>query len=582
MKNIFRILMAVAVLFTASCAKEDISSSIGGGEANVTFTVDLPELGTRAETYGKGASATTLRYYVYDGETLLEDLSTELPNEKVTLNGGKATVTLPLLKGMTYNIVFWADNGSNIYSYTPETKSITVDYTNAIANDDSRDAFYKYVPAIDPATATNEDTTIVLTRPFAQLNAATSDLAIVEDNEVILTTSTVKVNTYTQFDLVNGIVLGEPVEVVIFEAKPMPCTTGETLPNKPSYTYLSMNYLLPGTVDAVFTFKGKRLSDNSEVTFTGTTYTNVPLKSNYRTNILGALLTKPTDFTVTIDAVFSQPDDNRDDEGKAYLPGTTIMLEKAAKAQDGGVVYLNSADDFKYLRTLTADWSTITGSVGYDHYYYKTAWKVVLAKNLIIDLQGANWTPFSIDFASIDGNGSTISNFIVDVTDTAGLFTVAPSISNLNIKNATIKGSAAGAIAGKPRGSIKNCSVIDSHISGKYAGGLGGNGNANYINNRVANTTIISNYKDAGGLCGFNERPNNIQNNVIESDVVIKIENSTQTDRNIGALIGRWNYPQTYEGNTTTPGVPVVSGNTNNTAYALIGAVANGTMPVQQ
>ena len=39
MKNIFRILMAVAVLFTASCAKEDISSSIGSGEANVTFTV---------------------------------------------------------------------------------------------------------------------------------------------------------------------------------------------------------------------------------------------------------------------------------------------------------------------------------------------------------------------------------------------------------------------------------------------------------------------------------------------------------------------------------------------------------------
>ena len=74
MKNIFRILMAVAVLFTASCAKEDISSSIAGGEANVTFTVDLPELGTRANNYGDGSQATTLRYYVYDGETPFEEL----------------------------------------------------------------------------------------------------------------------------------------------------------------------------------------------------------------------------------------------------------------------------------------------------------------------------------------------------------------------------------------------------------------------------------------------------------------------------------------------------------------------------
>ena len=48
MKNIFRILMAAAVLLTASCAKEDISSTIGGGEVEVTFTANLAGLGTRA------------------------------------------------------------------------------------------------------------------------------------------------------------------------------------------------------------------------------------------------------------------------------------------------------------------------------------------------------------------------------------------------------------------------------------------------------------------------------------------------------------------------------------------------------
>ncbi|MBQ7311466.1 MAG: hypothetical protein IJW88_08060, partial [Alistipes sp.] len=70
---------------------------------------------------------------------------------------------------------------------------------------------------------------------------------------------------------------------------------------------LSMNYLLPGTVDAEYTFKGER-SDNSEVVFTGTTYTNVPVKANYRTNILGKLLTASTEFTVTIEKDFFEPD----------------------------------------------------------------------------------------------------------------------------------------------------------------------------------------------------------------------------------------------------------------------------------
>ena len=299
MKNIFRFVMAVAVLFTASCAKEDISSSIvGGGEVEMTFTVDLPELGTRA--YGDGAKATTLRYYVYDDDNYLRGISSETLGT-TTLTNGKAVVTLPLLKGMTYNIVFWADNGGEFYSYDTASKTITVDYTGAKANDDNRDAFYKYLPAVDPATATAEQTNIVLTRPFAQLNAATNDFEAVDKSGVTLTESTVKVTTFTTLDLTNG-QSGTPVEVT-FDATTMPCmlTPEETL--MANYKYLSMNYLLPGTVDAEFTFKGTR-SNGSEIVFTGTKYSAVPLKANYRTNILGALLTKPTDFTVTIDAEF--------------------------------------------------------------------------------------------------------------------------------------------------------------------------------------------------------------------------------------------------------------------------------------
>ena len=126
MKNIFRFLMAVAVLFTASCAKEDISSSIGSGEVEMTFTVDLQDLGSRA--YGDGTQVNTLRYYVYDGNSYLDQLS----GQKPIAVGAATTVNLVLLKGMTYNIVFWADH-DGYYTYDTAAKTITVDYSTVTA-----------------------------------------------------------------------------------------------------------------------------------------------------------------------------------------------------------------------------------------------------------------------------------------------------------------------------------------------------------------------------------------------------------------------------------------------------------------
>ncbi len=318
MKNIFRILMAVAVLLTASCAKEDISSSIAGGEVEVSFTASLPQLGTRAE-YGAGAQVNKLRYYVYDGNEYLSELSGE---EDIAV-GVPTTVNLVLLKGMTYNIVFWADCDKR-YVYNETTKVVTVDYVNA--NDEKRDAFYKFVATFDPATATSEDTNIVLTRPFAQLNAAVSqsDMDAVDDSQVDLTTSTVELEAYTTLNIATGDVDGK--QTVKFAEKDMPKTDFN------GYTLLSMNYILVPqkddkmVSDVEFTLNAKKSS--GEFAFTGTKYFSVPLKRNYRTNILGSLLTKPTDFTVTINPVFTEP-------AEVVATDAFSLQEAINNAQDG-------------------------------------------------------------------------------------------------------------------------------------------------------------------------------------------------------------------------------------------------------
>ncbi len=317
MKNIFRILMAVAVLFTASCAKEDISSSIAGGEVEVTFTASLPQLGTRA--FGDGAKVNTLRYFVYDGDELLTELSSK---EDIAV-GVPTTVNLVLLKGMTYNIVFWADCDER-YAYNETTKSVTVDYVNA--NDEERDAFYKFVAAFDPANATSENTSIELTRPFAQLNAAVSqsDMDAVDDSQVDLTTSTVELEAYTTLNIATGVVDGK--QTVKFAEKDMPKTDFN------GYTLLSMNYILVPqkddkmVSDVEFTLNAKKSS--GEFAFTGTKYFSVPLKRNYRTNILGSLLTKPTDFTVTINPVFTEP-------AEVVATDAFSLQEAINNAQDG-------------------------------------------------------------------------------------------------------------------------------------------------------------------------------------------------------------------------------------------------------
>ena len=394
MKNIFRFLMAVAVLFTASCAKEDISSSIGGGEVEVTFTANLPELGTRA--YADGTNANILYYNVYDAAT---DTLLQVSGSKEADAANLFIVNIPMLKGMTYDIVFWAVNKDGGY-YTLNGKEITVNFENGKkdANDNKRDAFYAYVENFDP-TAANADTTIELYRPFGQLNAATNDYEAISKNLVTLTTSSLKVKTFSKLNLETGIAT-DAVEVT-FDATTMPCmlTTEETL--MANYKYLSMNYLLPGTVDAEFTFKGQR-NNGSEVEFTGTTYHAVPVKANYRTNILGALLTKPTDFEVKIEADFDEPDEDIDG-----VKAVTTNVATIAELQ-------NAINDAKIGHNV----------IKFEHDINATSTRAALAEITIVQKPGINLT--------IDGCGYKYEGKII--VDGAGRSTGAETLTFNNIK----------------------------------------------------------------------------------------------------------------------------------------------------
>ena len=310
MKNIFRFLMAAAIIFGAvSCAKEDISSSLAGGEVEVTLSVDVPELGTRA--FGDGMTVDQLFIAVYEKNGSTEALPiSHIDGEgfqgSERFSDGRATVTMVLLKDKTYDLVFWAQKReTGAYSVNlADGRNIEANY-GALCNLEDRDAFFLIRNGWKAGV---DETEFHLNRPFAQINVANSDedVKFVTANGAEIKNSKMTVKTTDickQLDLVDGTVKNAINAVTIFDPNAIPTEKFHIA----GYNYLAMNYLLVNEKDLVdlkFEF-----TDNKNVTYTRE-YGNVPVQRNYRTNILGQIISSPIDFEVVIDPIFTEPATN--------------------------------------------------------------------------------------------------------------------------------------------------------------------------------------------------------------------------------------------------------------------------------
>ena len=347
MKNLFRFAMAVAVLFTASCAKEDISSSIGGGEVEVTFTANLADLGTRADdkTIGLGKHINVVYLGVYEAGSTTP-LSSLVKPEGYGVNAdGTASITVVLLKDKVYDLVFWAQKegletkaGEPVYTMEWNKRQLKVNYGD-FANVEERDAFFDvrngFLAGGNPE---EHPTTFYLKRPFAQLNAglSTTEVTNITNNGVVVKDimSNAKVtNVATTLNLGHnnaGTVeyTGEYVELAM-NVKP----TESLYIGTQEYNYVSLNYLLVNDKDLVtveYEFKENGVED----TIYERKYSNVPVQRNYRTNIVGNLLSSEYDFNVYIVPGFDGDNDTTveyPEEGKLENLITPNLSKKSAQ-----------------------------------------------------------------------------------------------------------------------------------------------------------------------------------------------------------------------------------------------------------
>lgn len=336
MKKFYLFFAAVAMMFAVtSCSQEQVLDENSENITEATFNIAL-EGATDSRVISDGTTVDQLYFAVYDanGEELEKLRQDDAHGNAVKIENLSATVKVRLVKGQTYSFVFWAQKSETGHYNTDNMKAIKVNSYKVNANDETRDAFYAYY---DMAGETVEkgffSKDIVLKRPFAQLNLGTSeqDWRWATAAEVTIAKSAVKVQgaVYTTLDTFTGEV-ADPVDAE-FVLNDIPKMDTEKLVLKKlefensdktpfeEYFYLSSNYLLAPaekelSQEIVFT-----LVDDNDKEINTLKVVNAPLQRNWRTNIVGDILTGEGTFNIIIDPTY-------DDERNYYMEDSELIL----------------------------------------------------------------------------------------------------------------------------------------------------------------------------------------------------------------------------------------------------------------
>ena len=313
MKKILSFLVLAGILLASSCSlKEDFK----GNEsefAQVSFTIGGPNASaTRA--IGDGTSVDMLHYAIYDADdVLIRELGKAV--DGVTF---PTQVEITLAKGQTYKIAFWAQNSTcGAYSIeNGDVRHVAISY-DGYNNDENRDAFFK---TIEHTVTGDIALDVTLERPFAQINLGVTE----EDwNDAALAginVSQSKVSfseAATGLDLFNGSVSGKAEVNYLLTNIPSESlyVDLEKDGEKEAYRYLSLSYILVNAddkalVDAVFTLDTNKEDVEVKVD-------NLPVQRNWRTNVIGRMLTGDITFNIDIDPIFDGEENYPDNEEEA-------------------------------------------------------------------------------------------------------------------------------------------------------------------------------------------------------------------------------------------------------------------------
>lgn len=288
---------ALAVL-ACGCAKE---TATGDGEATVSFSIEVPGAPV-TKGIGDGTTVGTLYYQAFDADgNAIEGLGVQT----TTINNKTATVNFELIKEQTYNFVFWAQTNANGYYTIDATnglKNITANYDSKFSNDENFDAFYavKNITVSGPISETVE-----LKRPFAQINiGSTGTIKTGEASRTIDFTGatsevTVKGIPTVFSPLATGTAQFGTKKNITFKEAEIP--GGEITVNEKTYKQLAVNYVFAPADGTVYDINAAVKVEGKTV---NVTVPSAPAKQNWKTNIVGDILTANGEIQVVVSETF--------------------------------------------------------------------------------------------------------------------------------------------------------------------------------------------------------------------------------------------------------------------------------------
>ena len=307
MKRLLKSALALAtVFFAASCTQEKLQPV---GSNTVSFKVEIPEVATKAEAaVGNDASMINdLVYAVYKTtaasvDEALDDwggtttfLYAENSVDPRFANHSTDVVNVELLNDQNHIVLLWAQHADVWVSQHGDAINLTnITYPSDLevsASCADKYAAFSGVKFIAANDKTNTEA-IELTRPFAQINIATVKP---ENYAVVINSTDVTVKAAgDNFNVASQLPAGSQDVTYSWAGK---VYEDKLSANSQEYDhYLAMGYVFAaGNVSVDYTIVTAK---HGTIT---NTITNVPVAKNYRTNIIGNLLTSDVDYNVVLD-----------------------------------------------------------------------------------------------------------------------------------------------------------------------------------------------------------------------------------------------------------------------------------------
>ena len=568
--------MALA-FFAVSCQQENLEPVV---KANtVTYTVQVADAVATKVLGDDVAAVNELVYEVYrtvgEGIEVFSDVDNLLYHKTATINNGTATIELEFVNDQNFTVLFWAHTAGNTVYNVENLTNVQITSPDA-ANNVYAQAFVgrDFVRGCE----SDANGTVILKRAVSQLNIATTPESLVFEAEagergstIDLEGSSVKVTGLaTAYNIATLCATGATATEYEYTETDVP--TDVLTVNGTAYTYVAMNYVgfaqnEGSNVTVSYVINTSEGNINNEIL-------NVPVKPNYRTNIIGNLITSKTDYTITLDPDFG--------EGDYYGPEfvKTPAYDDATKTWT-----ITCRDELLYVAQQV--------NTGANSFVGQTV-KVVND----IDLKNIPWTPIghstSVTFRGVFEGAAvtkaateypTISNLKIENGNCSGFFGLmcnGGKVRNINFNNVTISGERQlGVVAGQVYGNleqptIENVTVENAVITavpaldgavydnGDKVGGIAGLiGQNAYIKGCTVKNSTFTGYRDMGGIvgCTQNGYPCNLTGNHSENiDFVVTsqyVPYSGNTPHGAtGAIRGgtRSNAADVIEGNTSSEG----------------------------